>query len=87
MTDKERIDFDRAFGKLEAKVDIILDTLPTFMTKEMCQQLHGSNKERVEHLEKAERVTLKGWAQLRGMVIPVALCLTIIGLIVSVFLR
>jgi len=53
--------------------------------RELCDERHGANKERVEHLEKGDRRSLKTEAALKGMVAPAAIFVAIVALLINIF--
>ena len=45
--------------------------------KSLCDERHGANRERVEHLEKSERKSYSFRARVSGMGVPLGLCVAV----------
>lgn len=54
--------------------------------KQQCDERHGANADRIKELSAEERKTASFTERLKGMALPIALCLSVLALVLNIFL-
>ena len=68
---------------VEVKTANALNTLELKHMKILCNERHGGNVQRVEHLERSERKSYGKLNQLKGAIAPAAIFVALVSLIIS----
>jgi hypothetical protein len=83
-----RVQVVERLGALEGKFRAMCETtnLEIEHLKHQCDERHGANAKAIENLGKEERASFGLRSKLAGMGVPVAICVSVVAVILNIFL-
>jgi len=83
-TEGDRIDaLTQVLFELKGRVESVIEAVPDLMTKEMCEERHSNSVGKIGELAEDGKQTVRFTERLRGMGVPVALFVAVIGIVLT----